>query len=299
MALDLSSLSAYVQEQRVPLIHEAALKSKTAQMLSWQPDVKTKAKINLLNTNVIFQDGDNCGWSDSGSAALSQREIETGVIKINMGFCERSMINYWTQYQVRANVNTDALPFEEDFINGVVAKIDENVEKAIWQGNSGSADPNLNKFNGFLTILGNEASVITGSYDTGSVYNSVQTAYNALPQDAFDRGDVVIFLGEDDYRSYVQELVTKNLYHFDPQMGAEGEYIVPGTVTRVVGVGGLNGTSKIVGGSLRNMFYGFDEEGSEHDFKFWFSEDADEYRLKAVFNAGVQVAYPSEMVLIS
>lgn len=296
MALDLSKLSAYVQEQRVPLIHEAELKSKTAALLAWQPDVKTSAKINLLSTEVAFQDGTTCGWSDSGSSELSQREIETGVIKINMGFCERAMINYWTQYRVRANVNPGALPFEEDFINGVINDIDAKVEKAIWQGDKSSADPNLNKFNGFLTIFSSE-SVATASADTASVYNTVVATYNAIPQKAFDRGDVVIFMGEDQYRAYVQELVTKNLFHFDPQSGADGEYIVPGTNTRVIGVGGLNGTSKMVAGSLRNMVLGFDEEGSEHDFKFWFSEDNDEYRLKAVFNLGVQVAFPDEIVL--
>ena len=297
--VDLSNLTAYVQEQREPLIHEASLKAKTAQMLSWQSDIKTSAKLNLLNTTVAFQDGTTCGWSDSGSSELSQRELETGVIKINMGFCEREMIKYWMQYKVRANVNPGALPFEKDFVNGVVAKIDEAVEKAIWQGNKSGSDPNLNKFNGFLTILGSEASVVTASVDTGSAYNSALAAYNAIPQKAFSRGDVVIFMGEDMYRSYVQELVTKNLYHFDPQAGADGEYIIPGTLTRVVAVPGLNGTSKIVAGSLRNMFYGFDEENSEHEFKFWFSEDNDEYRLKVIFNAGVQVAFPDEIVLAS
>lgn len=131
MSVQFHELAEYVQEQRVPLIHEATLKAKTASMLSWQPDVKTKAKLNLLNTNVEFQDGTTCGFEDRGASELSQREIETGVIKINMSFCMREMIKYWMQYKVRANVNPGALPFEEDFINGIVAKIDEAVEKAI------------------------------------------------------------------------------------------------------------------------------------------------------------------------
>lgn len=296
MALDLSKLVAYVQEQRLPLIHEATLKAKTANMLSWQPDVKTSAKLNLLDTNVVFGDGLTCGFEDSSSQALSQREIETGVIKVEMKWCVREMAKYWMQHEIRINANEGGLPFEEDFINGIVNDVEQKVEKAIWQGDVSSSDANLNKFDGLLTILASE-SVATASMDTSSVYNSISNVYGAIPQAAFDRGDVVIFIGEDQYRTYVQELVAKNLYHYDPQQAADMEYFVPGTTTRIKAVGGLNGTSKIVAGSLRNMFYGFDEEGSDHEFKFWYSPDNDDYRLRIVFNAGVQVAYPEEIVV--
>jgi len=296
MALDLTALTEYVQEQRLPLIHEATLKAKSAQLFSWQPDIKTSAKLNLLNTNVSFGDGLTCGFEDSSSQALSQRELETGVIKVEMKWCVREMANYWTQYQVRINANEGGLPFEEEFVNGIVADIDQKVEKAIWQGDKSSADANLNKFDGMLTILSSE-SVATASIDSASAYNSVANAYAAIPQAAFDRGDVAIFVGEDMYRSYVQELVAKNLFHYDPQMAADMEYFVPGTNTKIIAVAGLNGTNKIVAGSRRNMFFGFDESNADHEFKFWYSPDNDEYRLRVVFNAGVQVAFPNEVVV--
>lgn len=296
MALDLRKLTEYVQEQRVPLIHEATLKAKSAAMFSWQPDIKTSAKLNLLNTNVTFGDGLTCGFEDSGSQELSQRELETGVIKVEMKWCVREMAKYWMQHEIRINANEGGLPFEEDFINGILNDVTAKVEKAIWQGDKSSSDPNLNKFDGLLTILASETTA-TASFDTGSVYDSVANTYAAIPQAAFDRGDVVIFLGEDAYRSYVQELVAKNLYHYDPQQAADMEYFVPGTTTRIKAVGGLNGTNKIVAGSVRNMFYGFDEEGSDNEFKFWYSPDNDDYRLRIVFNAGVQVAYPEEIVV--
>ena len=296
MALDLSALTAYVQEQRVPLIHEAMLKAKSADLFSWQPDIKTSAKLNLLNTNVHFSDGTVCGFDDSGSQALSQRELKTGVIKVDMKWCQREMIKYWMQYKVRANANPGALAFEEDFVNGVLGDIEQKLEKAIWQGDVSSSDANLNKFDGMLTILAGETTA-TASWSTSSMYDTVKNTYEAIPQAAFDRGDVAIFIGEDAYRSYVQELVEKNLFHYDPQQAADMEYFVPGTNTKIYAVAGLNGTSKAVAGSRRNLFYGFDEEGSEQEFKFWYSDDNDEYRMKVVFNAGVQVAFPNEVVV--
>ena len=292
MALNLSKLTAYVQEQRVPLIHEVTLKAKTANMLSWQSDIKTSAKLNLLNTNVSFGDGLTCGFDDKSTQEVSQRTLETGVIKVEMKWCAREMAKYWMQHEIRINANEDVLPFEEDFVNGIVADVNAKVEKAIWQGDKSSVDVNLNKFNGFLKILSGETTP-TATVDPAKVYDSVMAVYSAIPQKAFDRGDVVVFIGEDLYRKYIMELVAKNLYHYAPE---EKNYI-PGTTTEIVPVGGLNGTNKMVAGSLRNMFYGFDEQGADNDFKFWYSADNDDYRLRIVFNAGVQVAYPDEIVV--
>ena len=73
--------------------------------------------------------------------------------------------------------------------------------------------------------------------------------------------------------------------------------MLPGTDIKVIGVNGLNGKHRIVAGSKYNMFYGFDIDSTDREFKFWYSEDNDEYRLRIVFNAGVQVAFPNEVVI--
>ena len=130
--VDLSKLTKYVQEQRVPLINEVSLKAATVPYLSWQSDIKTSAKLNLLNTSVAFKSGLECNWTGGSSQALSQRELKTGVIKVEQAYCVRAMLDYWTQYQVRIAADPGVLPFEEDFTNGIVKAVDEAVEKAVW-----------------------------------------------------------------------------------------------------------------------------------------------------------------------
>ena len=297
--VDLSKLTKYVQEQRVPLINEVSLKAATVPYLSWQSDIKTSAKLNLLNTSVAFKSGLECNWTGGSSQALSQRELKTGVIKVEQAYCVRAMADYWTQYQVRIAADPGALPFEEDFTNGIVKAVDEAVEKAVWQGDTASHTDNLKYFDGFLKIIGAEpdkVEVDTAALST--VYDKVKAVYAAIPAKAFERGEVQIFMGSDDYRTLVQELVAANLYHYNPGDAGKGnEYMLPGTDIKVIGVNGLNGTHRIVAGSKENMFIGFDLEGADKEFKLWYSEDNDTYRLRIVFNAGVQVAFPNEVVI--
>ena len=297
--VDLSKLTKYVQEQRVPLINEVSLKATTVPYLSWQSDIKTSAKLNLLNTSVAFKSGLECNWTGGSSQALSQRELKTGVIKVEQAYCVRAMADYWAQYQVRIAADPGALPFEEDFTNGIVRAVDEAVEKAVWQGDTSSSVDNLKYFDGFLKIIDAEPDKV--EVDTASlttVYDKVKAVYAAIPAKAFERGEVQIFMGSDDYRTLVQELVTANLYHYNPGDAGKGnEYMLPGTDIKVIGVNGLNGTHRIVAGSKENMFIGFDLEGADKEFKLWYSEDNDTYRLRIVFNVGVQVAFPNEVVI--
>ena len=297
--VDLSKLTKYVQEQRVPLINEVSLKATTVPYLSWQSDIKTSAKLNLLNTSVAFKSGLECNWTGGSSQALSQRELKTGVIKVEQAYCVRAMADYWAQYQVRIAADPGALPFEEDFTNGIVRAVDEAVEKAVWQGDTSSSVENLKYFDGFLKIIDAEPDKV--EVDTASltsVYDKVKAVYAAIPAKAFERGDVQIFMGSDDYRTLVQELVTANLYHYNPGDAGKGnEYMLPGTDIKVIGVNGLNGKHRIVASSKENMFIGFDLEGADKEFKLWYSEDNDTYRLRIVFNAGVQVAFPNEVVI--
>lgn len=299
MAVDLTKLTKYVQEERVPLINESMLKANSVQYFSWMPDVKTSAKLNLLKTSVAFEDGLACGWDGNSSQELSQRELKTGAIKVEQSYCTRAMANYWMQNQVKISVDPGAVPFEEDFTNGIVKAINAGVEKAIWQGDTASTGSALNKFDGILKIVDAESDVVSVT-KAATVYDTVKAVYAAIPAKAFERGEVEIFLGADQYRSLVQELVAANLYHYNPEdKGSFNEIILPGTDIKVIGVNGLNGTGRMLATSKYNLFYGFDMEGAQNDFKLWYSDDNDEYRLRVVFNAGVQVAFPDEVVVTS
>ena len=92
------------------------------------------------------------------------------------------------------------------------------------------------------------------------------------------------------------ELTAKNLYHYNPTVEESYEIVLPGTTTKVAAVPGLNGKNAIVAANPEHMFYGTDMTGDDEVFKFWYSDDNQEFRLAIGFAAGVQFAFPDQVV---
>lgn len=292
MALNLSSLSAYVEEQRLPLIRKTIFAAPSTRFFNLQTGIKHAAALNILKTDVVFGDGSACGWNESGTTAMSQRILEVGNFKINMSFCDKAMLKYWTGYEVRVAAGQKSLPFEEDFVNGIIDGVRVELEKRIWQGQKAQ-----DGMDGLLTILA-AASAVTidaGVSSADTAYEKTLKVYKAIPAGKLDRAS--IFMGVDMFRDLVLELTAKNLYHYDPQVDSNLEIVLPGTSTRVRGVAGLNGQKAVIGADAENIYFGVDMEGDEEKFDLWYSQDNQEFRLAINFNAGVQVAFPDEIVV--
>lgn len=287
MALVFDGLSTYVDEQRLPLIKKAVLGGKTIGLINLQAGVKGKAALNLINVDPTIQAG-GCGWNASGDATLSQREIDSKLLKVNMPFCDKDFAAYWANYEIKVGAGKETMPFEEAFTSSVIEGINAKVETMVWQGTGASG-----QFEGFLSILADAEGVKTVSA-TGA-YEGIKAAYEAIPVEVLEKA--AIFVGADTFRSFMLSLVEKNLYHY-PANGADvQEIMLPGTNTKVIALNGLNGTKKAVAGDPANFFYGCDMLDDKETVEFWYSQDNREYRLAVQFNAGVQVAYPNEVVV--
>lgn len=293
-----TSLPAYIEEHRLPLISKTIAGAKTAGLVQLETDVKAKTALNLLTTEVVFGDGETCGWNEAGQTTLSQRYIDPAFLKVNMAFCDKKLLRKWANYEVQLAAGREVLPFEEAFTADIVKHVNAAVEKLIWQGDS-TED---NQFDGYIKILNADGAVKVTFTDGDSAYNRIKAVYEALPGEIALKEDTVIFVSEADYRDYIQDLVAANLYHFVPENG-NGEYVLPGTAVKVIAVAGLNGSKgehkydTIVAGQLSNMFYGCAAEEDKQTFDVWYSKDNREFRLAIEFAAGVQVAFPDQMVI--
>lgn len=280
--VNLSQLNVYVDENKLDLIRKSVLGAKTIDYLVLQTGVIGKTKINLLDTTVEFGDGSVCGWNEAGTSTITQREINPAPIKVNMSFCDKAMQKYFMNHQITVAAGRSTLPFEEDFIAGVIEGVGKKLEDAIWNG----VNINAVQYDGFTQI-------ITKSATTGAtVYDSVRNLYNGIPSASLM--DTVIFIGIDGFRSLAGELTAKNLYHYDPKVDEAFEMILPGTTTRVIGVPGLDGSNKAYAINTKHAFYGTDMQNDNETFDFWYSKDNQEFRLAINFVEGVQVAFPDE-----
>ena len=292
--INVSTLTNYVEEKRLPLIAKSFLSGKTIDLIQLETGVLQDTALNLVSASVDFGDGATCGWNATDGVALSQRILKPTFLKVNQSFCDKSLLKKWASYEVKLAAGREQLPFEESFMAEIANAISESIEKLVWQGDSS----NDNEPDGFLKILGAVSSgVVSATWTAGTTaYNKIKTVYNAIPANIIDKEDTVIFVGEETYREFIQDLVSANLYHFSPDYKA-GEYMLPGTAIRVIAVNGLNGTGKIVAGRLSNFFYGVGAEDDKDTFDFWYSQDNREFRLAVYFAMAVQVAYPNEIVL--
>lgn len=310
MAYTVSGLTTYVDVNRDALIKSVVIGAEygdTIPQLAKQLGVKTKERLNYLDVDPTFQDGKGCGFSADGKTEFSEREIETAIFKVNDSWCPDDLLAKFAEYMVRfgANANAeDGMPFEREIMGEIVRKINQKMEKAVWQGDTSGTD----LIDGFLTqALGDDsASTIAVSYTAAtsaiSLYEAVKAVISKIPEEILD--DAVVFVSPAVFRALCFELTEKNMYHFpSDKVGAEIEdrdIIFPGTGVRVHKTYGLSGDKKhIYSSAYKNMVYAADLMNDKEEARLWFSDDDDVYKLKIKWNAGVATLYPDEVVVLT
>ena len=288
-----TSLPAYVQDNRDILIKNFALAGgETRRRISVQTGIKKDEYINFLNLTPTFQSGVGCGFNAAGDAALTQRVIETARFKVNMEFCPDTLVGKYAEYQVSINASENAsLPFEAFIMEGLTNEIVKKIETTIWQGVKGT-----DYIDGFLTIAGAEGDVVDVVLGGTSAYEDILKVYNAMTENTLEQGGE-IYVSPAKFRAFLQEMVAKNYYHYNPGNDEPGEFLLPGSNVKVVRTPGLAGKTNIVGTFPKNMYYGCDLENAAEDIKVWYSDDDDVIKVSAKWNMGVQFAFPGEVVL--
>lgn len=288
-----TSLPAYVQDNRDILIKNFALAGgETRRRISVQTGIKKDEYINFLNLTPTFQSGVGCGFNAAGDAALTQRTIETARFKVNMEFCPDTLVGKYAEYQVSINASENAsLPFEAFIMEGLTNEIVKKIETTIWQGVKAS-----DFIDGFLTIAGAEGDVVDVVLGGTSAYEDILKVYNAMTENTLEQGGE-IYVSPAKFRAFLQEMVAKNYYHYNPGNDELGEFLLPGSNVKVVRTPGLAGKTQIVGTFPKNMYYGCDLENAAEDIKVWYSDDDDVIKVSAEWNMGVQFAFPAEVVL--
>ena len=297
-SLTLHDLPEWIEQNADELITKAVFSPMSTTLFKVQTGVKAKTALNLLDTVVTFGDGSVCGFNNTVASTISQRYIEPGFIKINAEYCDKDFLNTFANHEVNMAAGRENLPFEEYFVEDIRKQIGKNLEIAIWQGDKTSANANLNKFDGLLKIMTADvpaANKQTKGADT--ILTRVWKVYNAIPEEVLF--DEVIYLNNANFRALVKELVDLNMYHYERNIDESLDIILPGTNTHVKAINGLTGVDVIIALNPDHVIYGVDLQGDAEEYKLWFSQDNDTFRLKISFAAGVQIALPNEIIMNS
>jgi len=319
MAFDVSALTDYVEQNETELITRSLFLSKTSDLIRAQGNVMTGVKnaetINELSTDAIFQDGSGCTRVSSGTTSLTQRTVTVGKIAVVEDICVDDLEKKYLSKKLAIGSGLQQIPFEKEYTDLKSGIISEELETAIWQGDTTSGNANLKRFDGFIklidaagtAILANTSTYVTGGQVTvaggGITSNNIRAIVSAmwksLPARVTGKSDIRIFCGWDFFNLFMDSYTEKNLFNFAPsgsEVKAEnGEVVIPGTVYKLTAVHGLDGTNRVYALRTSNMWAGTDLEDEWEKWTIMPDQFKDYLRFKARFKYGVNVAYPDEI----
>lgn len=306
MALDLSGLTAYVDENKMDLIKKSILRGRSTEFLTVQADIKKVATINIFEGDLVAQAG-GCGWNEDGDVTITQRELRVTPIKINESICVSDLENYYTQKMLNPGSKYENLPFEGIYAEEKSDKLNELIDNLIWNGDTlgATGSGNLTLVDGLLKLVTAEtANTVDGntgsetSITAANVIAVMDAMVGAVPADIIDREDLYIFVGYDIYRMYALALRNANLFHYTgtENQGMDFSQYVPGTNVRIVAIKALNGKARPILTTKANIYMGVDLLNEEDDFEIWHDKSEDEVRFRSKFKLGVQIAFPEFVV---
>jgi len=314
MAFSVSTLANYTKENEALLVTASVLGAKTASLIKSAGNVmvgvKSAETINIMDTDAFFQAGGTCGWNASGTTSFTQRTVTVGKVKVQEALCPKTLEAKYLQKALPTGSMYDSIPFEQEYTDKKALTIASQLETAIWQGDSASANGNLNKFDGLIKLIGAASGVVDAnvsgfvsgaplsSITASNVISLLDGVYKAIPAKVVAADDMTIFVGQDTFRTYTIALKNANMFNYAFDGKADSEFVLPGTSIKVVAVAGLNGTSDVFALRLSNLFLGTDLLNEEEKFEIFFAKEADEVRFAAEFKMGVNIAFPDEIVKV-
>lgn len=312
MGFDVSALANYTKENEALLVTSSVLGAKTASLIKSAGNVmvgvKSSEKINIMETDAIFQDGSSCGFNASGSTTFTQRTVTPGKIKVNEALCPKDLEAKYLQKALPTGSMYDSVPFEQEYSDKKAKTIAAQLETALWQGDTSSVNVNLNRFDGLVKLIGAASGVVAANastYISGAPLSSITAAnvisifdgvYQAIPAKVVAADDMTIFCGQDLFRTYTVALKNSGSFNYQIDVKADSEFVLPGTTIKVIAVAGLNGTNKVYAMRLSNMFLGTDLLNEEEKFEIFYAKEADQVRFVSEFKMGVNIAFPDEVV---
>lgn len=293
MALNVSGLTDYVNVHKDELLVKAAADSKTIRFVDIMPGVKSEDAIPYLSSTVVFDDGSKCGFDAKGDDVFSERKIKTSAVKVNKKFCWKEFEKKFANYQLLWQAGRETLPFEEKIANANLEAIQKELENVIWNGDTAIT---MDGFLKQISEIDSASTIAVTGVTTGSSYTDIiKAVVKAIPGAALKKG-VNLFLSHTAFNGYIAEQ-NENCCANRPVIDAAVEtlkYVGDSRIT-LIPVEGLETSGAMVAASKDALVYATDLEGSEGEYKMWYSEDNDDFRLRVLFRAGTALRWPDEI----
>lgn len=302
MATTTTVTTSYNGQYAGEIISKALLSATTIEngLIEVKPNVKYKSILKRLSTGNLLS-GENCDFTATSNVDLDERELEVKHLQVNLQLCKADFQDdYLALEQGDSAHNNLPSSFAEYLIAHVSAKVAEELEGAIWNGD-GSADT----FEGFLPKFDADASIITvdsTAITAANVQDELGKVVDSIPQEIYTKEDLFIFVAPNVARAYVRALggqvaTSINGYDNKSTMWYNGGTLSFDGVKIVVANGLPSG--EMVAAQKSNLYFGTSLMADWQEVKVLDMADIDgskNVRMVMRFAAGVQYAFGAEIV---
>ena len=207
MGLNVTTLTDFVNENKMELIKKSILTGRTMDYVVIQPDIKSSAAINIIDSTIQAQAG-GCSFNNLGTTELTQRNISVDAVRVNESICLDELEAKWTQSLMNKGSYNEAIPFEEIYVQDKADKIANMIESMVWQGDKATGTGNLAYADGLLKVIDAEAAlgnVVNGNVNdetaitTANIIDIVDGMVDSVPEAIINADDLYLFISYSDF----------------------------------------------------------------------------------------------------
>lgn len=174
------------------------------------PGVKSLIKMPRYDAgNVIKEAG--CSWSPSGEGILAQKSMEVCSKDIQLELCTTTFENNFLGELLRPGHNTGEVA-PADFVDYMLAevgrKVQNDLEIAVWQGDTDSEVYPFSICDGLLKKLAADADVLdatpAATINLSNVIAEITKVYNLIPETVIKNPNLKIYVSDFIYKLYQQ-----------------------------------------------------------------------------------------------
>lgn len=210
MATTTSVTTTYAGEFAGKYVAAALLSANTIEkgLITVKPNIKYKEVLKKAATTGLLKD-QSCDFTATGTVTLTERILEPKLLQVNVQLCKDSFRSDWEAVSMGYSA-FDTLPknFADFLVAHVAADVAAANEVSIWHGDAS----NSGEFDGFCTLLANDANLvpaqeITGTtVDASDVITELGKIVDAIPARLYGKEGLAIYASSNIIRAYVRAL---------------------------------------------------------------------------------------------
>lgn len=301
MSFDISKMPKYISRVATGanFLGKAILDATTIDFLmgaknSFHPNVKGYAAIDLMDSEIEYQDGTIAGLTDGKNKTIFDYvELNPRNIKTTSPYTQFELETLWLKYGLKAGQDYTELAFASDILENLTAQISATNEKLLWLGDTASTDKNMKWTDGFIKRIKGSAALDLTAYLTGdTLLKKLRAVYSSIDEVVRQKDDFRLIVSFGVYQLITGDTFDLNLFK------AADEHYLPGTDCRVEIASGLVGTNFACFCRLQSLHVGTDLTSDLNRIKTVYGEVQETIYLNGRFTLGTGIAYAEEMVWV-